>query len=281
MSPEEAPFDWTFEDSDARGPVIGMHAEISSEQAEIPTHHHAQGQLVMALEGAVTCVVPNAIWMVPPRCGVWVPWDMPHSITVTANARVCYLFIQPGRTNLPMECCTLALSALVQALILDLADQDSRYAISSPTGRKATVLLEELIKMPVERLHLPTSDDQRIRKLAQLLSDDPADRSTLTEWSKRLATSERTLGRLMERETGLTFSRWRQQLHLIVALRHLAGGEPVQQVAGRLGYDSVNAFITMFKKLTGQTPGRYFSSTSTFPQAPSKEGPVKGPAAEA
>ncbi|AWH18415.1 AraC family transcriptional regulator [Stenotrophomonas sp. ZAC14D2_NAIMI4_7] len=259
MSAAEEPFDWTFDDSEARGPVIGMHAEISSEQAEIPTHHHAQGQLVMALEGAVTCEVPNAVWMVPPRCGVWVPWDMPHSINVTANARVCYLFIQPGRTSLPLECCTLALSPLVQALILDLADQDSRYAMNSPTGRKAAVLLEELIKMPVEQLYLPTSNDPRIRQLTQLLSEDPADRSTLTQWAKRLATSERTLGRLMERETGLSFRRWRQQLHLLVALRQLAGGENVQQVAARLGYDSVNAFITMFKKLTGQTPGRYFS----------------------
>lgn len=52
--------------------------------------------------------------------------------------------------------------------------------------------------------------------------------------------SESSLGRLMLRQAGLSFGRWRQQLHLIVALRELASGEEVQNVAGALGYESVN-----------------------------------------
>ncbi|BBC74012.1 hypothetical protein AEB_P3144 [Altererythrobacter sp. B11] len=84
---------------------------------------------------------------------------------------------------------------------------------------------------------------------------------------KRVAMSERSLARLMVRETGLTFGRWRQQLHLVVALRELAGGSPVQTVSSSLGYESVNAFITMFKKATGSTPARYFGSTERVPAA--------------
>jgi AraC-like DNA-binding protein len=72
--------------------------------------------------------------------------------------------------------------------------------------------------------------------------------------------SERTLARLVVRETGLTFGRWRQQLHLIVALRQLAAEDSVQRVAGNLGYDSVTAFITMFKKALGQSPTQYFAA---------------------
>jgi len=33
-----------------------------------------------------------------------------------------------------------------------------------------------------------------------------------------------------------------------------------QNIAGNLGYDSVNAFVTMFKKALGQSPTKYFSS---------------------
>ena len=61
----------------------------------------------------------------------------------------------------------------------------------------------------------------------------------------------------MVQETGLTFGRWRQQLHLVVALRELASGTSVQRVAAILGYESVNAFITMFRKAVGSTPSRY------------------------
>ncbi len=80
----------------------------------------------------------------------------------------------------------------------------------------------------------------------------PDDRSTLPVWAKRLALSERSLARLMRRETGLTFGRWRQQLHLIIALQELASGVSVQNVAAKLGYESVNAFITLFKKRWGR-----------------------------
>ncbi len=63
-----------------------------------------------------------------------------------------------------------------------------------------------------------------------------------------MALSESSLARLVLRETGLTFGRWRQQLHLIVALRELSAGASVQQVSTELGYgESVTAFITMFK----------------------------------
>lgn len=75
--------------------------------------------------------------------------------------------------------------------------------------------------------------------------------------------SERSLARLVATETGLSFGRWRQQLHLIVALRELASGATVQNVSDKLGYESVTAFITMFKKALGSTPGKYFANRRT------------------
>jgi AraC-like DNA-binding protein len=71
--------------------------------------------------------------------------------------------------------------------------------------------------------------------------------------------SERTLTRLVLRETGMSFGRWRQQLHIIIALQRLSGGALVQRVAEDLGYESVSAFITMFKKALGKPPARYFA----------------------
>ncbi|CAB3773198.1 HTH-type transcriptional regulator NimR [Paraburkholderia humisilvae] len=113
--------------------------------------------------------------------------------------------------------------------------------------------------MPIERLYLPTSGDLRMRKIVAMLSDHPADRRTLAQWGELVAMSERSLARLFQQETGLTFGRWRQQLHLIVAMRELAAGRSVQRVADHLGYESVSAFITMFKKAFGKPPARYFA----------------------
>jgi AraC-like DNA-binding protein len=69
--------------------------------------------------------------------------------------------------------------------------------------------------------------------------------------------SERSLARLIQLELGMSFGQWRQQLHIIFALEALSDGTAVQAVALRLGYESVSAFITMFKKAMGHSPGHY------------------------
>lgn len=242
-------------------PALALRVEVAENDSEQPIHTHRKGQLVLALRGGVTCEVPNAMWMVPPQCAVWIPGGTPHSNHVTANARICFLFVEPGATELPAETCTLSISPLVRELIEHLADHDDQqYALDSPTARLVGVLLEALATMPVERLHLPISDHPKMRRMVDAWVLDPSDRTTIDEWASRLAMSSRSLARLVQKETGLTFGRWRQQLHLIVALRQLAEGRSVQEVAGNLGYDSVTAFITMFRKALGQPPARYFSN---------------------
>jgi len=47
---------------------------------------------------------------------------------------------------------------------------------------------------------------------------------------------------------------------LMIALSHLAEGKSVQSVAGTVGYDSVSAFITRFRKVLGKSPTQYFAS---------------------
>jgi AraC-like DNA-binding protein len=236
-------------------PAVALHVEISQNDAEQPVHRHRKGQLVLALHGSVTCEVPQGMWIVPPQHGVWIPGGMPHSNRATDNARICFLFMEPAAAQMPAQCCTLAISALLRELILHLAAADT----GSVSTRVVALLLELLEAAPVEQLYLPVSDHPKIRRMAQALTQDPSDRTSLAQWGERLAMSERSLARLVVQETGLTFGRWRQQLHILIALRQLSEGASVQQVGGNLGYDSVTAFITMFKKALGQPPGRYFA----------------------
>ena len=46
---------------------------------------------------------------------------------------------------------------------------------------------------------------------------------------------------------------------ILEALKRLGMKEPVTAVAIELGYDSPSAFISMFRKALGKTPGQYFS----------------------
>ncbi|WP_327641053.1 helix-turn-helix domain-containing protein [Kribbella sp. NBC_00482] len=53
----------------------------------------------------------------------------------------------------------------------------------------------------------------------------------------------------------MTFPQWRTQLRLHEALRLLAEGASVTQVAHRCGWASTSAFIDTFRRAFGHTPG--------------------------
>jgi len=250
--------DFDLDTSTVRAAAVRI--DVSQNELEAPEHHHRNGQLVMALRGGVTCRVPHGMWMVPPHCGVWVPAGMVHSNVATANARLFFLFIEPGTAELPDRCCTLSLTPLVRELIIEMADHSE---VARSDGELVTdLLLAALPKMLIEDLHLPMTDEPRLNRIATALTANPADRSTIANWAGRMAMSENSLARLVQQETGLTFGRWRQQFQIIVAIRSLSSGSTVQQVSHELGYESVSAFITMFKKALGSSPARYFRKLS-------------------
>jgi AraC-like DNA-binding protein len=185
---------------------------------------------------------------------------MAHSMKGNGNLQVYCLSVEPEAVaGLPHECCTLSVSPLLQELLLYMAHLPELYDEKGPDGRVATVLLEQLAVSPVERLNFPMPNDDKLRKIANAMMADPADRATIAEWGRRVGAAERTLTRILLRETGMSFGRWRQQLHILIALQRLAQGASVQTVALDLGYEGSSAFITMFRKTLGKPPARYLA----------------------
>lgn len=85
----------------------------------------------------------------------------------------------------------------------------------------------------------------------------PSDRASLAVWARRAGMSERTMLRLISRETGMSFGQWRRRLGVVLAVKWLAGGASIQQVAADLGYESAPSFVTMFRKALGTSLARY------------------------
>src|SRR5258707_426568 len=81
---------------------------------------------------------------------------------------------------------------------------------------------------------------------ADTLRGDPGDPRTLADWARIAGASARTLERVFERETKLSFGAWRQQARLLRGLEQLASGETVTSVALELGYETPSSFIAMF-----------------------------------
>lgn len=106
-------------------------------------------------------------------------------------------------------------------------------------------------------LHLPMARDPRVMRVIEALLADPGNKHNLGWWAEKTGASERNLARLFIAETGLTFGTWRQRLLLQEAIKRLDQGQPVTTIAFDLGYRSLSAFIEMFRKALGTSPGQY------------------------
>jgi len=225
----------------------------------IAPHSHSKHQLLYAIEGVMVVHSALSQWTVPPSRGIWMPSGHVHSVRCVGPIKMRSVYVRPdGMAQLPNETRAVSISALLSELIKASVEITAPYAVDSREDRIMKLILDELAILPVLPLHLPQPQDPRIQTICTVLQRDPADGSTLADWSARLGLDEKTIQRLFHKETGMTFGQWRQQSRLLLALERIAVGEKIIDVAGALGYDSPSAFTTMFKKQFGKTPSNFF-----------------------
>lgn len=227
---------------------------------ETPIHTHVKCQLVVPLEGLITCTLINAISMVPVNCGIWIPSNEPHSIKIPSDARVCMLFVPPDVIDMPDEIHTITISPLIKELIIHLTQQEQFYVENSETQKLADVLLYQISQMTKKQFDFSIPKHEKLNELAHHLLAHPNDRQTIAQWATHYSMSERTFTRLVRKNIGTTFGHWKRQLHLILALQMLDEKKPIQIIADELGYESVSAFIVFFKKMLGKPPMQYSKS---------------------
>jgi len=223
-----------------------------------PPHSHARAQLVYAVSGVLTVATSQGSWLVPPQQAVWVPADVTHEVRAPNPVAMRNLYLHPDAVrDLPGECRVIAVSALLRELILRAVEISGDRPVGAADSRVGLMILDELRGAAAEPLHLPLPRDRRVKAVTDALAANPGDRRSLAGWARAAGASERTLARHFLRETGLTFAAWRQRLRLLGAIRRLANGESITGIAYDLGYESPSAFIAMFSKTLGATPGRY------------------------
>jgi AraC-like DNA-binding protein len=168
------------------------------------------------------------------------------------------LYIEPKAAPPALGGCTvIEVTPLLRALILRAVEEPIEYDERGVAGLVMALILAELARASTVPLRIPLPADSRLATLCRALLDDPAETHTLDAWAERVGASPRTLARLFQRETGMGFTQWRQQVRLADAVGRLAKGEPVARIAECLGYSSASAFTAMFRRTLGATPSQY------------------------
>lgn len=238
--------------------MIGR-AEDHAPNQPIPPHRHDCAQLIHAVSGVMTVETDDGIWVVPPARAVWVPAFVTHSIAMSGHVAIRTIYLDPATA--PIEgshCCVVNVSPLLRAAILRVIEMEQPILDGSPEARLIEVVRDEIRAAKTAPLHLAMPSDPRAHRVAAVFRADPGDRRSRREWARLAGASERTLERLFHAEVGTSFGKWQQQARLLRALEVLAGDGNVTQAALEVGFETPSAFIAMFRRALGTTPGRYF-----------------------
>ena len=234
-----------------------MEVHASKADPALPRHRHLSGQVAMALSGTFACDIEGQLHMAAPGAAIWIPPGLTHTNRFDMDGSACFMYLKDGIAGLPAEPCTLVIHELLGELIKDLARRPVEYEPDSLQSRLISVTLELLRAAPVKRWTVPVPKDRRLRMLMDEILACPRVRGSAADFAVRLGMSERTFTRRVQQDVGMSFCRWRQQLHLMLAVQWLRQGASVQRVADDLGYESVTGFILMFRKVLGKPPAQY------------------------
>ncbi|MGY4233661.1 AraC-like DNA-binding protein/mannose-6-phosphate isomerase-like protein (cupin superfamily) [Bradyrhizobium sp. USDA 4449] len=239
-------------------PLVGMEADYP-DGASTGVHAHPTAQLLYAIEGVMVVRSAAGTWIVPPNRAVWLAPGLDHETIMSGQVRIRTVFVESQASpHLPEKNCVLAVSPLLRELIIAATRIPIDYDETGRDGRLMRLLLDELRVSDALPLHLPFPDDARLRAICVAIADDPSDGSTAEQWADRVGVTAKTVHRLFAKQTGMSFAQWRQQARLLRALRRLASGEKIIDVAFDCGYASQSAFAAMFRRHFGVPPSMFY-----------------------
>jgi len=239
---------------DGAGPFDGAGAD------EARWHAHEGGQFILVESGISHLRTELGAWIIPARRVAWVPPGVRHA-SKPSGGGIGWVVIAPLELhNLPGAVCVLRASALMIASLQRLTQ------LTSSDGSMRRLLWEvvaaEVSAAQPEQLEVPMPTAPRLLKAAQSVLTSPTAAASLDKLAARAGMSRRSFARHFRSQTGLPYARWKRAVIAQHALELVAAGHKVSSVALDVGYESVSAFIAMFRRQYGESPRQFLVDNS-------------------
>ncbi|BEL05502.1 helix-turn-helix transcriptional regulator [Actinoplanes sichuanensis] len=235
-------------------PIAPTRSQWLASGAEISAHRHDDHQIIYAARGVLTVTTDAGSWVTPGNRAIWVPAGTVHAHRAYGSLELHLVGLPADSNPLSLDTPTvLSVAPLLRELIIEYTRGPD--SAGPEHDRLLAVLLDRLRASPQQPLHVPTPTDPLLRAVCELVRASPGDNRTLVDLGRAVGASDRTLSRLFRRDLGMSYPQWRTQLRLHHALILLADRTPVTTVAHRCGWSSASAFIDVFRRTFGHTPG--------------------------
>ena len=236
-------------------PVVGIAAMLGDHDSGF--HQHQRGQLLFSRQGCTRITLAQHLCLLPPSRAAWIPAGVTHRAVMqqSVDYRSIYLSAELC-AELPQQVCVIEVAPLLRAVLepIATADFDTHWQQGKFVHLLGLCLSEIRDAVPQQRMLLPLPQDRRLNPLLAMPEQLPP---TVQVLEQKIGASSRTIGRIFQRETGMSYQQWRQQWRLIRAIELLSTGRSLSYSAFELGFCSDSAFIAFFRDLAGTTPGAW------------------------
>jgi AraC-like DNA-binding protein len=221
-------------------------------------HSHRRGQFLYAAKGVIVVRTLQGAWVAPPERAIWTPGGVLHAAKMVGAVSSRKVMIDPEVCRAGDDRSRVVdVSPLLRSLLLEASEIVPEYDLDGRDAIVMSLLVAEVDRAPEVPLTVTFPANALLAEKCRAFLEQPSPHDTLDGWSADLGMPRRTFTRLFRQETGMSFSEWRQQACILIALPRLAAGDPVTTVALDLGYDSPASFSTMFKRVLRISPSRY------------------------
>ncbi|PWK60779.1 helix-turn-helix transcriptional regulator [Aminobacter sp. AP02] len=223
----------------------------------LPFHCHNRAEILYVTGGLLQLETRDSVFVAPAQSALWIPSGVVHRVRSLGSFDGYVLFLDFNRAaEMPQECAALTASSLFLALIERASHFSKENDRESHRQRLLEVLLDEILVLPLSTPALPLPLSPRLREVSIRLIEAPSVQVGVSELSRSIGMSPRNMSRRFRAETGMSLGKWRGQAQILSAVIMLSTGSSVKEVAYSLGYESTSAFIAMFRRNVGYSPGK-------------------------
>jgi AraC-like DNA-binding protein len=247
----------------------GSHMYDGGEQLVTGWHFHDVHEIEYACRGMVEVKTEAGHYLLPPHQAAWIPAGLHHKTTLNAGVQTLAVLLEPSLV--PMAGDRVRIIA-VSALLREMMLYSVRWPISrTESGVEADSFFQTLGYVVAEALddemplNLPVPTDPVVTAATDYTRTH-LDRVTVSDVTRAVGVSERTLRRIFNTHLGMS---WRSYLLRARVLRSMAmlaqPDRSILEVSIAVGFDDAGAFARSFARHCGETPSAYKRRISGAP----------------
>jgi AraC-like DNA-binding protein len=249
--------------------AAGSHLYDGGEQLVTGWHFHDVHEIEYACRGMVEVETEAGHYLLPPHQAAWIPAALHHKTTLNAGVQTLAVLFEPSLV--PMGGDRVRIIA-VSALLREMMLYSARWPISrTESGAEADSFFQALGYVVTDALddemplNLPVPADPVVAAATDYTRAH-LDRVTVSDGTRAVGVSERTLRRIFHAHLGMS---WRSYLLRARVLRSMAmlaqPDRTVLEVSIAVGFDDAGAFARSFARHCGETPSSYKRRISRAP----------------